>query len=177
MQNRPITIVLAAAVVAALAACGSDSTSPPASKIVNFSATLTSAAEPSVTGNPTGTGTLTATLDTSTNVFTWKVDFSGLTSNVNNGHIHGPFPDGAKTSAGVLLNFSPSATLPNNVFTGLGTSNSGSATGSVTLGSSLVGAISGDSLKKLLLAGLTYVNIHTVTNPGGEIRAQIVPTK
>ncbi len=178
MHNRPITLLLVAA-TATMAACGSDgdSTSPPVSKVVQFSATLTSAAEPSVTGNPTGTGTLTASLDTSTNLFTWKVDFSGLTSNVNNGHIHGPFPDAAKTSAGVLLNFAPSATLPNNVFTGLGSANSGSASGSVTLGPASVGAITGDSLKKLLLAGLTYVNIHTTTNPGGEIRAQIIPTK
>jgi hypothetical protein len=176
MQIRSITLVLAAATVA-LAACGSDSTSPPASKIVNFSATLTPAAEPSVTGNPTGSGTITATLDTSTNLFTWNVVFSGLTSNVNNGHIHGPFPNGTNTSAGVLLNFNPTA-FPGNTFVGLGTATSGSATGSVTLNSSTTfGPIKGDSLKKLLLAELTYVNIHTVTNGGGEIRAQIVRTK
>ena len=34
--------------------------------------------------------------------------------------------------------------------------------------------VNGDSLKKLLLAGNAYVNIHTVSNPGGEIRGQIV---
>ena len=176
MQNRSITLVLAAATVA-LAACGSDSTSPPAaSKIVNFDVALTSAAEPSVTGNPTGSGRFTATLDTSTNVFTWNVVFSGLTSNVNNGHIHGPFPDGTKTAAGVLLNFNPSA-LPGNTFVGLNSATSGSASGSVILSSASVGAVTGDSLKKLLLAGLAYVNIHTITNPGGEIRGQIVATK
>jgi hypothetical protein len=176
MQNRSITLVLAAATMA-LAACGSDSTSPPpASKIVNFDVALTPAAEPSVTGNPTGSGRFTATLDTSTNMFTWNVVFSGLTSNVNNGHIHGPFPDGTKTAAGVLLNFNPTA-LPGNTFVGLNSATSGSATGSVTLGAAPVGSIAGDSLKKLLLAGLVYVNIHTVTNPAGEIRGQIVASK
>jgi hypothetical protein len=35
--------------------------------------------------------------------------------------------------------------------------------------------VNGDSLKKLLLAGKTYVNIHTTTNQGGEIRAQLIP--
>ena len=69
MKNGAITLVLAAATVA-LAACGSDSTTtPPVSKIVNFTATLSPANEPSVAGNPTGTGTFTATLDTSTKSF------------------------------------------------------------------------------------------------------------
>ena len=34
--------------------------------------------------------------------------------------------------------------------------------------------INGDSLKKLLFAGLTYANIHTSNNGGGEIRGQII---
>ena len=38
----------------------------------------------------TGSGTFTATLDTATNVFTYDITFSGLTSPVNNGHLHGP---------------------------------------------------------------------------------------
>jgi hypothetical protein len=33
--------------------------------------------------------------------------------------------------------------------------------------------VNGDSLRKLILAGLTYANIHTTNNPGGEIRGQI----
>ncbi|MGE5102430.1 MAG: CHRD domain-containing protein [Deltaproteobacteria bacterium] len=34
-------------------------------------------------------------------------------------------------------------------------------------------SVNGDSLKKLLFAGLTYANIHTTANGGGEIRGQI----
>jgi len=170
--------VLAAATVA-LAACGSDSTTtPPVSKIVKFSATLVPGNEPSVTGNPTGSGTLTATLDTSTNVFTYNVTFTGLTAVASLGHIHGPFtPGGTATSAGVILNFDPAVT-PGVTFTGLKTATSGSATGTVTLNSSLqlTATVNGDSLRKLILAGLTYANIHTATNPGGEIRGQITKT-
>jgi hypothetical protein len=175
MKNGAISLVLAAATVA-LAACGSDSTTtPPVSKIVNLTATLSPANEPSVTGNPTGSGTFTATLDTSTNVFTYSATFTGLTANASLGHIHGPFtPGGTSTSAGVILNFDPAVT-PGVTFTGLKTATSGTLSGTVTLNSSLqlTTTVNGDSLRKLILAGLTYVNIHTATNPGGEIRGQI----
>jgi hypothetical protein len=33
--------------------------------------------------------------------------------------------------------------------------------------------VKGDSLRKLLFAGKTYVNIHTTSNTGGEIRGQV----
>jgi hypothetical protein len=33
-----------------------------------------------------------------------------------------------------------------------------------------------DSLLSLMRRGRTYVTVHTVTNPAGEIRAQIDPT-
>ena len=174
MKNGATTLILAAAIVA-LAACGSDNSTAPVSKIVNFSATLVPGNEPSVAGNPTGNGTFTATLDTSTNVFTYNFTFTGLTGPATLGHIHGPFtPGGTTTSAGVILNFDPAVT-PGVTFTGLKTAAVGSGSGTVTLNSSLqlTSAINGDSLRKLLLAGLTYANIHTATNPGGEIRGQI----
>jgi len=148
------------------------------SKTVSFSATMTPAGElgANLNGNPTGSGTLTATLDTTTNVFSWTGTFSGLTSNVNNGHIHGPFAQSATTgSAGVLLNFNPSVT-PGATFTGLNSATSGAVSGSVTLNAALTltATVNGDSLKKLLLANATYVNIHTASNGGGEIRGQLL---
>ena len=39
----------------------------------------------------------------------------------------------------------------------------------------ITSTINGDSLKKLLFAGLTYANIHTSNDPNGEIRGQIAP--
>ena len=178
MQKRLVAFSIAAAVIAA-AACGSDSTQPaPVSKIVNFTANMTPAGEPgTLNGSPTGSGTFTAALDTSTNVLTWTFAFQGLTSNVNNGHIHGPFPSGTSTAAGVILNFNPASPPPGSsglTFVGFGAATSGSGGGSITLTSTVIGGgVSGDSLKKLLLSGNVYVNIHTTSNPGGEIRGQI----
>ena len=178
MQTRVRVLAIAAAAVTAVA-CGSDKTTQPVSKIVNFTANLNPAGElgANLNGNPSGSGTFQATLDTSTHVFTFTLQFSGLTSNVNNGHIHGPFiPGGGLNSAGVILNFNP-AVVPGVTFTGFGTATSGSASGTVTLtAANTFGnpAVHGDSIEKLLLAGDTYVNIHTATNGGGEIRAQIL---
>lgn len=176
MATRTLA-VLGLTTFSVLIACGSsnDSTSPPKSNVVNFSVTMTPAAEPpGLKGSPAGTGTFTATLDTVTNVFSYTGTFSGLTSAVNNGHIHGPFTvGGAATTAGVILNFN---TLAGATFVGFGTATSGSVSGTVTLNAAtqISATVNGDSLKKLLLAGLTYVNIHTTTNPGGEIRAQLI---
>ena len=44
---------------------------------------------------------------------------------------------------------------------------------SLTSATPITPTINGDSLRKLLLAGLTYANIHTTVNGGGEIRGQI----
>lgn len=168
--------MLAVSTIAIAIACGSSNdstTTTTTSNVVNFKANLTPAGEPSTTGNPTGSGSFTASLDTVTNVFTYSGTFTGLTSNVNNGHIHGPFPSGTATSAGVILNFN---TLPGATFTGFGTATSGAVSGTTTLVAStqISATVNGDSLKKLILAGLTYVNIHTVTNPAGEIRGQLL---
>ena len=174
---KRVLAVLTLSTFAILIACGSDNTTtPPKSTVVHFQVALSPSGEPpGLLGNPTGTGTFTATLDTATNVFTYTGSFSGLTSNVNNGHIHGPFtPGGTATTGSVILNFN---TLPGATFVGFGAANNGSVSGTATLNAStqISATVNGDSLKKLLLAGKTYVNIHTVTNPGGEIRAQLIP--
>lgn len=175
MQHRAAALSLAAAAAIALAACGSDNVStPPVSKVVQFTASMTPAGEPATTGNPTGSGTFTASLDTSTGVFTWSGTFTGLTGNATLGHIHGPFPSGTATSAGVLINFDPAVT-PGATFVGLKTASAGTFTGTINLASSapqFLTAFSNDSLRHLILNNAVYANIHTAQNPSGEIRGQ-----
>jgi hypothetical protein len=103
---------------------------------------------------------------------TYYVSWTFLTGTVSGAHIHGPAD--ANNIANVLVDFSA---LP------VGSSGqtfnataSGSASGTVNVGASAVitGTVSGDSLMKLLNAGLLYVNVHTAANGGGEIRAQLL---
>ncbi len=182
MHSRVTGLILATAVVAA-AACGDDTS--PRSNVVNLTAQLTPAGEvgANLQGNvAASTGSFSGTLDTVTNVFTYTVTYSGLSSNVSLGHIHGPFTVGQTTgnSANVILNFDPTANnspLPTTA-TFVRGATSGTAAGTVTLTSAvnISTTVNGDSLKKLLLAGKTYANIHTASNPGGEVRGQITVT-
>jgi hypothetical protein len=82
----------------------------------------------------------------------YTVTYSGLSSAGTVAHIHGPADP--TISAGVLIPLtSPTGT-------------SGTITGS---------AILTPQNLAYLLAGQTYMNIHTINNPGGEIRGQIWP--
>jgi hypothetical protein len=173
MKNRMLLCLSALAMVAVVAC--EDTTDPtPVNNTVTFTATLTTAAEvptPTVGATP-GSGTFTAVLDTVTNVLTYDLTFTGLTSNVNNGHIHGPADPGA--TAGAVLNFN---TLSGATFSFGATSGTGHGTALLTSATQFTTnpapGINGDSLRKLLFAGKAYANIHTVNNTGGEIRGQI----
>lgn len=170
MLNRFFMVAAVSTIVCVAGACGDDDTvtpPTPVSKIVTFKATMNGAGE--VPANATtGSGTFTATLDTSTNVFTYDLTFTGLTSNVNNGHIHGPAA--ATATSGTTINFN---TLPGATFSFGAQQGTGHGTIVLSAATQVTTTMNGDSLKKLLFAGLTYANIHTVNNAGGEIRGQI----
>lgn len=101
------------------------------------------------TGSP-GTGTVNITLDTVTGAINVSGNFSGLTGNRSDQHIHGPAPVGG--TAGVFFPLS-----------GTGTT-SGTITGSGTLTATQIGYIT---------SGNAYVNVHSSTFGSGEIRGQI----
>ncbi|MCU0787293.1 MAG: CHRD domain-containing protein [Verrucomicrobia bacterium] len=90
------------------------------------------------------------------NTLTFSVNYSGLTGPWTVAHIHGPA--GVGTNGGVLINLAPYADPANGT--------EGTFSGVIVLS---------DAQKAQVLAGLTYVNVHTGANPGGEIRGQIAP--
>ena len=144
---NPLRFAFLAAAVA-LAGCGSMS---PMGKErmseTSFGATLSATAE--VPANPsTGGGSMTATLNTETNLLSWRVTYNGLTGPATAGHIHGPAKSGA--NAGVVIPFASTASP---------------IEGSAKLTEAQIAD---------LRAGLWYVNLHTAANPGGEIRGQVL---
>jgi hypothetical protein len=98
----------------------------------------------------TGTGTTSATLDTTSKVLSYSVTFDGLSGPATAAHFHGPAAKGA--NAGVVVP--------------IGSANPISpVTGSATLT---------DEQIKDLRAGRWYVNVHTAANKAGEIRGQML---
>lgn len=159
------------AITAALATACDDSTDPSGAQIT-YTATLTGAAERPNAVTTSGTGTWTGTLDTRTGILSYNLSFSGLGSNTTLAHIHGPGT--TEEAVGVIVNLNQPAQA--RTITIGATSGTGTGTVNLNVGASWTAAgatITGAQLKDLMDQGLTYVNIHTATNGGGEIRGQI----
>jgi uncharacterized protein (TIGR03118 family) len=105
---------------------------------------------PPVTTTATGTGSLTLI----GNQLFYDIHYSGLAGPATLAHIHGPADPSTSASPLVPL-ATPSGT-------------SGSIGGLVSLDPTNL---------TYLLSGLTYINIHSTTNAGGEIRGQIWPVQ
>jgi len=123
-----------------------------------FTAALSPSSE--VPPNQTsGSGSVTASYDSGTKMFTLNGNYSGLSGPVTAAHIHGPAEVGK--NAGVLfwLSQKPAAQgAPPTPFPS-------PFQNTVTLT---------DDQASDLMSGLYYVNIHTQANPGGELRGQLV---
>jgi uncharacterized protein (TIGR03118 family) len=85
-------------------------------------------------------------------VMYYDINYSGLQGPATAAHIHGPADTATSTNVLVAL-ATPSGT-------------SGTLSGSVSLDPTNL---------TYVLSGLTYINIHSTTNQGGEIRGQILP--
>jgi CHRD domain len=162
MQKRLMFAVTAAVLtVAGLSvACSDDPTGPAP---VVFTAALNAANEKQanpINSPATGTATLTLRGNDSLDI---TVMATGLTAAAVASHIH---VGGIAVSGGIITPF---------------TINGGVSSGTVVLQTIVLSQVtlgaqqvSGDSVKVLLNNGNGYVNVHTSTNPGGEIRGQIV---
>ena len=113
-----------------------------------FSATLTAAEEVPPTQS-TGTGTVEATFDTETKVFTYTIEYSGLSGDATGAHFHGPASPGE--------NADPVVPIPDPLASPI--------SGTATLD---------DAQAADLLAGKWYFNLHTAQYPDGEIRGQVL---
>ena len=100
------------------------------------------------------TGTLSGSYNARTNMLTYTINWTGLSGVVTVAHFHGPAAVGS--NAGPLVDI---GITTNGI--------SGSTSGSVTLA---------DSTETHLLNGKVYYNLHTATNPNGEIRGQVITT-
>jgi hypothetical protein len=102
-------------------------------------------------------GSAFVTIDTTSNTLYWDVVTSGMSPTLS--HIHGQAAAGS--NAGVLINFANSAAQFTN----------GRTSGSIA-----IGTLSADNLNALLTNPANfYVNVHSATFGGGEIRGQLVP--
>ncbi len=95
-----------------------------------------------------GTGTVDATLDTSSKKLEYMADWRNLSGPATAAHFHGPAEPGA--NAGVVV---PWGSNPTSPFKG--------------------GATLTDAQMNDLMAGKWYANVHTAANPAGEIRGQV----
>jgi glucose/arabinose dehydrogenase len=105
-----------------------------------------------ITNSAAGSGTFSLEGDT----LTFNVVYAGLSGPAVAAHIHGTAD--SSTTAGVLISLAP--------FNGGAWGTGGTLAGSVTLT---------PTQREAVLAGQTYVNVHTAANPGGEVRGQIAP--
>lgn len=142
--TRISLVVISVLAVAALTGCGMLERQ---ANLVAFTTQLRAANEVPP-NNSRGNGSVDAVLDKNTNLFRWKVNFTGLTGPATAAHFHGPAAIGA--NAGVALGWSGPIRSPME----------GRAR--------LTSAQAAD-----LLAGRWYANIHTARNPGGEVRGQM----
>jgi hypothetical protein len=102
-----------------------------------------------------GTGDAAVTYERRTQQMRFKLAYAGLSGGASAAHFHGPSSADANGPAVVSISVLPGAPQ-------------GSVEGQATLT---------DGQAADLLAGRWYVNIHTVANPGGEIRGQVLPQR
>ena len=143
---------------------------------VTFVGNLTGANEVPPVSSP-GSGLATVVLDAAAQTLQINATFSGLTSNTNAAHIHCCAPLG--TNAGVATTVPAFPGFPLGVTSGTFSSAVFDLTQATIYNPAFV-TLQGGTIplaEAALIAGIqngtTYLNIHTVNFPGGEIRGQL----
>jgi hypothetical protein len=120
---------------------------PAFAEVLNFTATL-SGGEEVPANDSAGTGTVEATFDTESKLFTWTINYEGLTGPATAAHFHGP--------AAVGENAGPVVPIEGDLASPI--------SGEATLD---------DAQAADLQAGMWYFNVHTEQYPDGELRGQV----
>jgi hypothetical protein len=155
MTHRYARTLLAAFAFAGLVACDSDEETE-----VRYTATLNGANERPTPRVTSATGSATITEDDG--ALDYVLNVSNMTA-VTLAHIH---LGNAETAGGVIVPLYLGPTLA--------TINGTLATGTITQSTITMANVTMDSLRTLLRNGNAYVNVHSTTFPGGEIRGQVV---
>lgn len=146
----PLPAILFGSLLLFSTSCDKDDDDDEPKTEYTISGTASGAQEvPAVT--TTGTGTVSGTYNSSTNVLNYNINWSNVKAIPTMMHFHGPALPGENAPPIITITpFTPNVT--------------GSATGTANLT---------DAQETDLLAGKWYYNLHTPSHPGGEIRAQI----
>jgi hypothetical protein len=144
-----------------------------------FETTLSGANEVPPNGSP-GTGFVSLVLDPTAQTLQLNVTFSGLTTIDMAAHIHCCLLAGTGPNLQVATTVPAFPGFPLNVTSGTYTSPVFDLTQSLIYNPAFVTAVGGLSnaesdLISAIEGGLSYLNIHTTQNPGGEIRGQLEP--
>lgn len=160
VQAGLVLLVLGIAMLAAPLAVSAQTTPN------TWRATLAGASESPATTS-TATGTFSATLDETAGTLTWTLSVPNI-KDATAAHIH---TGAAGANGPVVLNlFAAIPTGPTTILPASSISTSGTARAI-----DLVGPLAQNfpGLVSAIKGGTAYVNVHTVANPGGEIRGQI----
>lgn len=173
MNARPTLGPLALAAAACCAAA------PAQAAIEIFTATLSGAAESPVNNSP-GTGLATVTFDTTASTMRVQASFQDLTSGVTASHIHCCTAVAGSGTAGVATVTPTFTGFPSGVTSGT-YDRSFDMTLAASYNPAFVTASGGTpagafaALLGGVESGRSYLNIHTLNFPGGEIRGFLAP--
>jgi hypothetical protein len=122
-----------------------------------------------------GTGTFTATITDDTTI-SFTLSYQNLSTPVVQSHIH---VGATKTNGAIAIFFCGPSGSPAHTTCPNDSTNSGTVTGTVAAADVVINGqgIKPGEFAKVLRAianGDTYVNVHTMQLPGGEIRGQVV---
>lgn len=147
--------------------------------IFDFTATLNGPSESPANASP-GTGTATFSYDSGAHTLAINVSFSGLTGNTTAAHIHAATAVAGTGTAGVATTTPTFAGFPGGVTAGsysvsLDLTSSSSYNAPFITGNGGTTAGAEAALFAAISSGKAYLNIHSSTFGGGEIRGFLTP--